>query len=576
MRASVNVLNLYLWLYLWEQRGDIMKKRYPDARPRRDKRWGWSRTVGLLMIFGSSVVSIIVNIILTLIEDFLKTGYFEAKNVAELMSKSIRSLYETTPLKVIPNTVIYISVIILNTYLFILKVFYSTPIKITTDFLYIILKPFGFEKQSLDIKKKLDKLSFDYLGLATVKSIGFFMEKSSLFMSKLAVYLSTIVYFNRPNKKTIIDRHIALFKVFLLNYGTLVYTSIGIMMSKIQDLEFNYIVIFKDEVEDLIRALQYQNVVVMTASDIIYFLTFYTNLVIDFLISYIGLEEKINFVIKTWNALSEIISNLFNFDITDWIPWLSFEHFNRDENIDVKEKQFTTLDSIFAKMCEETYGPVKSRQKLIQNFQISYKFSNDDFSVYETSEIIVISCKGTDVAKMQDLMDNGSMVIIKLLTDNIVRLTNGLRYTIKEVDKIKRDRKMYLTGHSKGAFLISRAIDGMNMDLYGSLFALPYKILGNFKHMDDIVKNEKFKKIFYKQDLIANQILDEPFRLSAVMFDDPSKFPLDAHRISNFTKMENKKFVKSSVEAGDYTTVKSIKELIIEILNLKRSIESLA
>ena len=106
-----------------------------------------------------------------------------------------------------------------------------------------------------------------------------------------------------------------------------------------------------------------------------------------------------------------------------------------------------------------------------------------------------------------------------------------------------------LTGHSQGGFIISKAIQNLPFrdNIRGTLFAIPYGIIGKIKSVDDIYKNKAFRKVFYLQDVVSNKAVEYNDRKNTIVLNDPKLSPLESHSIKSFTAMSINDFVIKTV-----------------------------
>ena len=146
-------------------------------------------------------------------------------------------------------------------------------------------------------------------------------------------------------------------------------------------------------------------------------------------------------------------------------------------------------------------------------------------------------------------------MFFNILPKIIVKYQNLVNDRINKC--LKKEKTLYLTGHSKGAFLASNSIYEYSkkpvQEIKGALFSLPYRTVGDFVHLDETINNPNIKKLSFVQDWISNKVITAKKRKNVVMFDNDNFSFVDAHSIERFTNPNTDKYTFPVDDKNDYT-----------------------
>jgi hypothetical protein len=224
------------------------------------------------------------------------------------------------------------------------------------------------------------------------------------------------------------------------------------------------------------------------------------------------------------------------------------------------------FDFSMAKVCEIAYQNKTDRPRLLplntpdgdKDFYLDIKYSSNFIALYESGNHIVIGVRG--VNSILELTEMAVIPTFNILTSNIKALQNLLDKTIN-MSLLKR-KTVYITGHSKGAFIASKSISKFDnlpvQKLVGVLFSMPYGIsnIGDWVHLDNTLKNERIKKISFLQDWVSNRIVKFKQRKNIILFNNPEYSFAKSHNIKTFTNQEINKYVLPLNNKKSYDIIK--------------------
>lgn len=201
-----------------------------------------------------------------------------------------------------------------------------------------------------------------------------------------------------------------------------------------------------------------------------------------------------------------------------------------------------------------------ARTLLGENLLYMRNKSNQLWSHYENEEVIIVSIHGANTLEL-----NFSSIFAFLLPSQEQKITKDFCNKYNEL--INETKKVFLIGHSLGNFMIASCSLRVNKSLPTVMFApyVPNHLSAVNRH---IGTNPKFKKIFYKQDFFAKNILRMGSQVKNVLLFSNKNVIFNVktragHSISLFTGDINKDFkqkIVSGISNNDSNLGKKIKK----------------
>lgn len=186
-----------------------------------------------------------------------------------------------------------------------------------------------------------------------------------------------------------------------------------------------------------------------------------------------------------------------------------------------------------SKAIGEAYKSKDSRKKEISfdNFKLDYMKdkSNDLFAHYENEEMVLVAIHGASALEQQ------LAAISKFLSP--FSQNKVINSFCKKYDElVKEDKKVFLTGHSLGAFAIAECSRGKKK--FPTVMFAPYvpHPIGKIK---DTIKSEKlFQKVFFTNDKFANNLILSLGKLNNAIVFKPNTVlqTFNSHALFTFTK----------------------------------------
>ena len=206
----------------------------------------------------------------------------------------------------------------------------------------------------------------------------------------------------------------------------------------------------------------------------------------------------------------------------------------------------TQLIKELASLVLGSYTSKKSRPKFrkLLGVPLMYEIekSNELYSHYENKDVIIVSIHGANTIELN------LTSIIGFLAPNIISIETE-RFCGKYVELLNvKDKKVFLVGHSLGNFMIASCSLKHGKSLTSIMFA-PYVPSEKSKVGHHLGTNPKFKKLFYKQDFFANNLIKISNQLkNTLLFSNGNIIANIKHRknhaIKLFNQDINKDFVK--------------------------------
>jgi hypothetical protein len=230
---------------------------------------------------------------------------------------------------------------------------------------------------------------------------------------------------------------------------------------------------------------------------------------------------------------------------------------------EMKTVKFTNIDKIMAYFCKITYEEIEKRPKNIsvkfegvnKVFSLHEELSGEDSSLYESKTTAILAIRG--VSRYVDIVSMSGKLFLNILPDE---LAQKIKETVIKISKmITSGKKVYLTGHSRGALILSGAIykytKRQSPTLNVFLFALPYRVIGYFEHVNKAIENPYIKKAAFLQDWASRKIVEHPGHKNIHIYDDYRKGFTGSHGIDAFL---DKKLSRYKVKLEKDTTYKVI------------------
>lgn len=199
--------------------------------------------------------------------------------------------------------------------------------------------------------------------------------------------------------------------------------------------------------------------------------------------------------------------------------------------------QFNDSLKFLADMSSISYQPIQDRPREVEHLEskLDYQLekSTDMYAHYENEETIIVAIHGVnDTNLLVTAVVNG------FLTPN-QELGEVAVFCQKYTELAKETKKVFLVGHSLGAFSIVQCSRSQSVKLKSFLFS-PYVPSSSGKYNFTIRNEPNFKKILFSNDWIANKIIDGEGQLRDTMIFRPKEVGfLNTHGIINYQKSPN-------------------------------------
>ncbi len=196
--------------------------------------------------------------------------------------------------------------------------------------------------------------------------------------------------------------------------------------------------------------------------------------------------------------------------------------------------QFNNTLKFLADVSSISYQPHNSRPPIIEHSgsKLEYQLdkSTNFYAHYENEDMILVAIHGVnDGTTLITAIING------FLTPNqeIGEVRNFCR---KYEELIKETKRVFLIGHSLGAFAIVQCSRNHSKKLKSFLFS-PYVPSSSGAYNRTIGEEPNFKKILYNNDWIANKLLISKGNLrDTLVFQPKSRGFMNTHGIINYQK----------------------------------------
>lgn len=191
--------------------------------------------------------------------------------------------------------------------------------------------------------------------------------------------------------------------------------------------------------------------------------------------------------------------------------------------------QYTELLSFLADVIKITYNDKERRPNKLNVFNTELIYNLEKsccmFSHYETEDFILVGVKG--VSNLFTLFIGFGQGLRRDKPTKYVE-----RFCKKYEDLLREDKQVFLIGHSLGAYAITSCSMKYSKKIKSFLFA-PY-VPEMFGKVWNEYQKPHLKKIFYRNDPIANKLYLRPSNLKNALIFKPKSMFMNTHKISTF------------------------------------------